>query len=106
TLHAPHDPGSPGPDFPSPYPSTYVRGDVFRVPVAPSLLPGDAGDQRNRFVGRHRYFTKVPWDTKNYYWDYPKMRATWGPAELGTPAHVGLPATPHPWCAGASSEVA
>jgi hypothetical protein len=106
TLHAPHDPGSPGPDFPSPYPATYVRGDVFRVPMAPSLLAGDAGDQRNRFIERHRYFTKVPWDTKNYYWDYQKMRTTWGPAELGTPEPVVLPATPHPWCAGTSSEVA
>jgi mono/diheme cytochrome c family protein len=105
TLHAPQDPGSPGTDFPAPYPTTYRRGDVFRVPVAPSLFAGDAGDQRNRFIERHRYFTKVPWDAQNYYWDYQKMRASWGPAELGTVDPVGLPATPHPWCAGAASEV-
>jgi hypothetical protein len=99
TLHAPQDPGSPGPDFPAPVPSWNRRGDVFRIPVAPSSAPGDAGDQRNEFVERHRYFTRVAWDPDYYYWDYQKMRAEYGPAELGTAEPIGMPAAPHPWCA-------
>jgi mono/diheme cytochrome c family protein len=105
TLHAPQDPGSAGPDFPAPYPTTYRRGDVFRVPLTPSSAANDVGAQRNLFVERHKYFVKVPWDPNNYYWDYQKMRAEYGPGELGTAAPIGMPASPHPWCAGSSDEV-
>jgi hypothetical protein len=105
TLHAPADPGAPGPDFPTPYPATYRRGDVFRVPRAPSSAAGDAGAQRNLFIERHRYFVTVPWDVNNYYWDFQKMRAEYGPAELGTAQPIGMPAAPHPWCAGSADEV-
>jgi len=98
TLHAPQDPGPAGPDFPSPYPASYRRGDVFRVARAPSSA-GDAGVRRNRFIERHRYFVRVPWDPDHYYWDYQKLRAEYGPAELGTAAPIGMPAAPHPWCA-------
>jgi hypothetical protein len=105
TLHAPADPGSAGPDFPSAYPASYRRGDVFRVPRAPSSAPNDAGAQRNLFIERHRYFVTVPWDPNFYYWDYQKMRAEYGPAELGTAAPIGMPDAPHPWCAGSTDEV-
>jgi hypothetical protein len=105
TLHAPADPGPAGPDFPTPYPSTGRRGDVFRVPRAASLLPGDAAAQKNLFIERHRYFVTVPWDSNYYYWDYQKMRAEYGPAELGTAKPIGMPDAPHPWCAGNAGEV-
>jgi len=102
TLHAPIDPGSAGPDFPEAYPASYKRGDVFRVPVA----RGNGADKKNRFVERHRYFVRVPWDPDFYYWDYQKMRSEYGPAELGTAAPIGMPAAPHPWCASSADEVA
>lgn len=105
TLHAPIDPGSAGPDFPTPYPSTGRRGDVFRVPRAKVFLPGDAGAQRNLFIERHRYFVTVSWDPDYYYWDYQKLRSQYGPAELGTSQPIGMPDAPHPWCAGSSAEV-
>jgi len=98
-LHAPANPALGGPDFPSPYPAADRRGDVFRVPKAVSTKAGDDADQRNTFITRHKYFVEVPWDSNYYYWDYQKMRAEWGPDELGTPAPVGMPAAPHPWCA-------
>jgi len=47
----------------------------------------------------------VDWDKDHYYWDYQKMRAEYGPAEMGTPAPIGMPASPHPWCAQNQSEV-
>ncbi len=105
TLHAPEDPGPAGPDAPLPSPLASPRGDVFRVLKAASTGPGDAGAERNRFVLRHRYFVEVPWDTEHYYWDYQKMRAEYGPWELGTAAPIGLPAAPHPWCAKSTAEV-
>ncbi len=104
TLHAPSDPGPAGPDFPTPYPTSTRRGDVFRVPRAASSSPDDPGAKRNRFIERHKYFVTVPWDPSFYYWDYQKLRAEYGPAELGTAGPIGLPAAPHPWCAG-SAEV-
>jgi mono/diheme cytochrome c family protein len=97
TLHAPADPGPAGPDFVEPYPATSRRGDVFRVAV------GSASG--NLFIERHRYFTKVPWDANYYYWDYQKMRAEYGPAELGTAGPIGMPDAPHPWCASAPDEI-
>jgi hypothetical protein len=62
-----------------------------------------------RFVERHAYFTKL--DDGYYYWDYQKMRRTYGELEFGLnpndPAQRarigGLPATPHPWCLPAGS---
>jgi mono/diheme cytochrome c family protein len=104
TLHAPRDPGPAGLDFPAAYPATGRRGDVFRVPRAPSSAPDDAGAQRNRFIERHRYFVTVPWDPDHYYWDYQRFRAEYGPAEMGTAQPVGMPAAPHPWCAASASE--
>jgi hypothetical protein len=62
-----------------------------------------------RFVERHAYFTRL--DDGYYYWDYQKMRRTYGELEFGlnpnAPAQRarigGLPATPHPWCLPAGS---
>jgi len=106
TLHPPQDPGSAGPDFPDAYPATGRKGDVFRVPRSPSTSADDQGARRNRFIERHKYFVKVPWDADYYYWDYQKMRVEYGPAEMGTAQPIGLPAAPHPWCAGSPDEVA
>jgi len=105
TLHPPHDPGAAGPDFPPAYPTTYRRGDVFRVTRSPSSASNDTGAKRNRFIERHRYFVSVPWDPDHYYWDYQKMRREYGPAEMGTAGPIGMPAAPHPWCAGSADEV-
>ena len=105
TLHAPQDPGPAGPDFPSAYPVSYRRGDVFRVKRAQSTAADDAGARQNRFIERYRYFVRVPWDSEHYYWDYQKMRREYGPTELGTAAPIGLPAAPHPWCASSQAEV-
>lgn len=106
TLHPPVVPALGGPDFPAPYPATNRKGDVFRVPKSPSATPGDTGDQRNTFIERHKYFVEVPWDSEHYYWDYQKLRAEYGPDELGTPTPIGMPAAPHPWCASSAPEVA
>ncbi|HVK77411.1 MAG TPA: hypothetical protein VM734_29090 [Kofleriaceae bacterium] len=105
TLHPPRDPGPAGPDFPAAYPATGRRGDVFRIPRARSTAPDDTAARRNRFIERHRYFVTVPWDPDHYYWDFQKLRREYGPAELGTAAPIGLPAAPHPWCAGSAAEV-
>jgi mono/diheme cytochrome c family protein len=105
TLHAPSDPGPAGPDFPVPYPAATRRGDVFRVPRSVSSAADDTGAKRNRFIERHRYFVTVPWDPNFYYWDYQKLRREYGPAELGTAAPIGMPAAPHPWCAGRQEDV-
>ena len=34
------------------------------------------------------------------------MRREYGPGEMGTAAPIGLPATPHPWCAANNGDVA
>lgn len=34
------------------------------------------------------------------------MRAQYGPDEMGTAGPIGMPAAPHPWCAGSSAETA
>ena len=103
TLHPPVDLPPAGPDFPETLPGEWQRGDVFRVARAPE---GDEeGARRNRFVERHDYFVTVPWDPEHYYWDYQRMRAEYGPEELGTAGPIGMPAAPHPWCAGDASEV-
>jgi hypothetical protein len=57
-----------------------------------------------RLVERHAYFTRL--DDGYYYWDYQKLRRTYGELEFGLnvndPAQRtrigGLPPTPHPWC--------
>jgi cytochrome c553 len=105
TLHVPSDPGSAGRDFPATYPATGRRGDVFRVTKSVSTAADDTGAKRNRFIERHKYFVTVPWDSSAYYWDYQKMRREYGPAELGTAGPIGMPAAPHPWCAGSEAEV-
>ncbi|MCE9578140.1 MAG: hypothetical protein K8W52_33750 [Deltaproteobacteria bacterium] len=105
TLHPPQDPGPAGPDMPVAYPADYRRGDVFRVRKSPSASADDAGARQNRFIERHRYFVTVPWDPDHYYWDYQKLRADYGPAELGTAAPIGMPAAPHPWCAASPADI-
>jgi len=82
------------------------KGDVFRVPKSKYLTKLDKGYKRNLFIERHKYFSEVEWDDNNYYWDYQKMRAQYGPDEMGTPTPIGMPASPHPWCAGSSAETA
>lgn len=105
TLHPPQDPGATVPDEPQPSPLASRRGDVFRVIKAKSESADDAGAAQNRFVLRHRYFVEVPWDPDHYYWDYQKMRAEYGPWEMGTAKPIGMPAAPHPWCAKSPAEV-
>lgn len=105
TLHAPVRPPLGSADQPANWPDLNRKGDVFRVPRSEEKWFDPVPAQRNRFIERHKYFTKVGWDSKHYYWDFQKMRAEYGPAEMGTPGPIGLPATPHPWCAASSSDV-
>lgn len=105
TLHAPVRPALGSPDQPAAWPDLNRKGDVFRVYRNTEYSATDPSTQRNRFIERHKYFTKVSWDTGNYYWDFQKMRREYGPAEMGTASPIGLPATPHPWCAGNGSDV-
>ena len=56
-------------------------------------------------VERHKYFSSVAGDDNFYYWDYQKMRAQYGPDEMGTPGPIGMPAAPHPWCAPNAASV-
>ena len=44
-------------------------------------------------------------DPTHYYWDYQKMRREYGPNGIGTAAPIGMPAAPHPWCAGGRAEM-
>ena len=105
TLHAPVRPPLGSADQPANWPDLNRKGDVFRVPRSDEKWFDPVPVQRNRFIERHKYFTRVGWDSKHYYWDYQKMRAEYGPAEMGTPGPIGLPATPHPWCAASSSDL-
>lgn len=105
TLHAPVTPALGGPDFPTPYPADNRKGDVFRVYKNVEYTATDPSTKRNRFIERHKYFVEVPWDNGYYYWDYQKMRAEYGPGEMGTAAPIGLPAAPHPWCAQSQADV-
>lgn len=105
TLHAPVRPPLGSPDQPAPWPDLNRKGDVFRVYKNVEYSSTDTSTKRNRFIERHKYFVEVPWDSENYYWDYQKMRAEYGPDEMGTPAPIGLPAAPHPWCAASATDV-
>lgn len=105
TLHAPVRPDAGGPDHVTPFPDLNRKGDVFRVPKSKYLTKLDKGYKRNLFIERHKYFVSVPWDKDHYYWDYQKMRAEYGPDEMGTAGPIGMPAAPHPWCAQNSAEV-
>jgi hypothetical protein len=104
TLHPPVDLPSAGVDHPVAYPAETARGDVFRIRKADNAT--SAGQARNRFIERHRYFVEVPWDADHYYWDYQKMRSDYGAEEMGTAAPLTLPATPHGWCADSPSDIA
>jgi len=105
TLHAPVRPEPGSPDQPKPWPDLNRKGDVFRVYKNVEYSSNDPSTQRNRFIERHKYFVEVPWDNDNYYWDYQKMRAEYGPEEMGTAGPIGLPAAPHPWCAASAQDV-
>lgn len=105
TLHEPVRPDAGGPDHVTPFPDLNRKGDVFRVPKSKYLTKLDKGYKRNLFIERHKYFVEVPWDKNYYYWDYQKMRAEYGPDEMGTAQPIGMPAAPHPWCAGSQAEV-
>ncbi|MFC3152778.1 hypothetical protein ACFOEK_17200 [Litoribrevibacter euphylliae] len=105
TLHAPVRPEPGSVDQPMTHPDLNRRGDVFRVPKSDYLTKLDRGYKRNLFIERHKYFSTVEWDEDHYYWDYQKMRAEYGPDEMGTPEPIGMPAAPHPWCADNSEEV-
>lgn len=106
TLHTPVRPEPGSADQPITAPDLNRKGDVFRVPKSKYLTKLDKGYKRNLFIQRHKYFSEVEWDDNHYYWDYQKMRAQYGPDEMGTPTPIGMPASPHPWCAGSSSETA
>ncbi len=105
TLHEPLNTAKGGADHPDPYPAYQRRGDVFRIPKSASSSSNDTGAQRNRFIERHKYFVEVPWDSEHYYWDYQKMRAEYGPDEVGTSAPIGMAATPHGWCAQNAGDI-
>ena len=105
TLHAPVRPEPGTPDQPLAWPDLNRKGDVFRVYRNAEYSANDPSTKRNRFIERHKYFVTVPWDADNYYWDYQKMRAEYGPDEMGTPAPIGLPAAPHPWCAASAADI-
>ena len=108
TLHRPVRPAPGTPDQPRAHPDLNRKGDVFRVPKENKpwwQWWETTADKRNRFITRHKYFVTVPWDNNHYYWDYQKMRREFGPAEMGTPAPIGMPAAPHPWCAADYSEI-
>ena len=92
-------------DQPITTPDLNRRGDVFRVPKSAYWTKLEQGYKRNKFITRHKYFVSADWDKDHYYWDYQKMRAEYGPAEMGTPSPIGMPASPHPWCAQNQSEV-
>lgn len=107
TLHAPVRPAPGTPDQPTAAPDLNRKGDVFRVykDKRRDLLDTTYA-ARNRFVERHKYFSSVPGDADFYYWDYQKMRTQYGPDEMGSPAPIGMPAAPHPWCAPQADAVA
>lgn len=105
TLHAPARPALGTADQPAVFPDLNRKGDVFRVYKAKKKNIFDTtSDARNLFVERHKYFVPVAWDPDHYYWDYQKMRREFGP-EIGAPGPIGLPASPHPWCAKSGSDV-
>jgi hypothetical protein len=105
TIHAPTRPGKGTPDSQFFAPDLNRKGDVFRIPKAAKKNVFDTtSDARNRFVERHKYFSSRAGDTAHYYWDFQKMRREFGP-EMGAPGPIGMPATPHPWCASSSAEV-
>ncbi|MBI5927508.1 MAG: c-type cytochrome [Aquabacterium sp.] len=105
TLHAPVRPAPGTADQPTPVPDLNRKGDVFRVPKAKQINIFDVtSPARNLFVERHKYFTVPSFDANNYYWDFQKMRKEFGP-EMGASGPIGMPASPHPWCAKSSSEV-
>jgi cytochrome c553 len=106
TLHAATRPVPGTADQPTPVPDLNRKGDVFRVPKAKAASILDTtSPARNLFVERHKYFVTPAFDATNYYWDFQKMRREYGP-EMGAPGPIGLPATPHPWCASSQGEVA
>lgn len=105
TLHKPARPALGTADQQVGYPDLNRKGDVFRVYKAKKKNVFDTtADARNLFVERHKYFVPVAWDADHYYWDYQKMRREFGP-EIGAPGPIGLPASPHPWCAKSSHDV-
>ena len=106
TLHQAARPAPGTADQPTPAPDLNRKGDVFRVPKAKATSILDTtSPARNLFVERHKYFVVPSFDASNYYWDFQKMRREFGP-EMGASGPIGLPATPHPWCAKSSGEVA
>lgn len=105
TLHTPENTAKGGADHPEPYPAYQRRGDVFRIPKSDSASSNDTGAQRNRFIERHKYFVEVPWDNAYYYWDFQKMRAEYGPDELGSANPIGMAATPHGWCTDNNADI-
>lgn len=106
TLHQPVRPVPGTADQPTPVPDLNRKGDVFRVPKAKPINIFDAtSPARNLFVERHKYFVVPSFDSSYYYWDFQKMRREFG-TEMGAAAPIGLPATPHPWCAKSTGDVA
>lgn len=105
TLHSPARPAPGTADQPTPAPDLNRKGDVFRVYKAKATSILDVTyKKRNRFVERHKYFVSVAGDADYYYWDFQKLRREYGP-EMGASGPIGLPATPHPWCAKAAGDV-
>ena len=105
TLHPPVRPEPGTADQPKSSHDLNRKGDVFRVPKSDYLFKFERGYKRNKFIERHKYFVTVPWDNDHYYWDYQKFRAEYGTHEIGSSGPIGMPATPHPWCAQSESEV-
>lgn len=90
---------------------TRLSGDkpgVLQQIAAPDINRR-VSEQEARMVERQAYFTRM--DDGYDYWDYQKMRRTYGILEFGLDPKDpqsrsrigGLPAAPHPWCMPDSS---
>ncbi len=74
-----------------------IHSGSFKIPVGTS--------EQEKITEKHAYFSRVDWDSKNFYWDYQKMLKEFGPKEFGTNHVLNLPKTPHPWCLRDKSEI-
>jgi mono/diheme cytochrome c family protein len=74
-----------------------IHSGSFKIPVGTP--------EQEKITEKHAYFSRVDWDSKNFYWDYQKMLKEFGPKEFGTNQVLNLPKTPHPWCLKDKSEI-
>jgi hypothetical protein len=88
-------------------PGTALYEQLYTVNAHAFRIPKGTPEQE-RAIRQQGYFVDWPFgqgeEQKFLYWDYQKMRRSFGPRELGK-AQKELPMTPHPWCAKQKSEV-